>query len=259
MGPGGGGGAGVIWSSGASFPASVTTSVAGGANGVVAATALTVACRGQSNGATSGANGLVQANYTVPIGTSPVCTVLAASVLDYFRGTLTSSGARLEWKISDASGISSFFIERSLNQVSYETIGTQQPLGAVDFSFDDLQKWEGTVYYRLKVLFSDGTSNYSQVLPLTRYSSDLIQIVSMGPNPAVQQLNLSLFAKKTVTGAVTIVNAYGQRIYTNATIFTSGYIKIQLPLSHLAAGVYFLVIDGDNTRLVRRFVKLNTL
>jgi hypothetical protein len=258
MGPGGGGGAGVIWSSGASFPATVTTSVTGGTNGVVAATAVTVACRGSSNGATPGASGLVQSGYTAPIGSSPACTVLAASELAYFEGALTSEGAKLDWKILDPSAVSTFYVERSVDQAGYETIGTVQETGSTDFSYNDLRKLDGTVFYRLRLVYPDGTFNYSKVLPLTRYSTEALQLITLGPNPAGPELSLSVFAKKTVFGDISIVSAYGQRLYTNATVYNPGYNRIQVPLSHLAAGVYFLIVEGDNTRLVKRIVKLHT-
>ncbi|PSR01122.1 MAG: hypothetical protein BRD50_09195 [Bacteroidetes bacterium SW_11_45_7] len=63
LGPGGGGAGGVIWSSSGSLPATVTTDVTGGPNGV--ATNPSNSCAG-AYGATSGQDGLILNNLSIP-------------------------------------------------------------------------------------------------------------------------------------------------------------------------------------------------
>jgi len=66
LGPGGGGAGGVIWSSSGSLPATVTTDVTGGPNGV--ATNPSNSCAG-AYGATSGQDGLILNNLSIPENT----------------------------------------------------------------------------------------------------------------------------------------------------------------------------------------------
>jgi len=255
-GPGGGGGAGIIWASGAIFPAAVTASVNGGANGVIANTDLVIACRGSSNGATSGASGASQTGYVAPIGTSPVCAVLASSALSSFTGTLVSGGAMLYWKMNSTAGIASYNIQRSIDRISYQTIGTEISNNETSWNYADHQKLEGSVYYRLEIVYADGKTEYSAIVVLTRYTDETLQLTNLQPNPATDQLVLSFYAKSQSLTEIMIYNAYGQRLISNPYTFNSGYSKITLGINNLASGIYFLLIKGKNTQVVKRFIKI---
>jgi Secretion system C-terminal sorting domain len=255
-GPGGGGGAGIIWASGAIFPAAITPSVTGGTNGVVSATDFVAACIGSSNSATPGANGVSQTGYVAPIGTSPVCAVLASSELIFFKANLTDAGAVLNWQINAPTGISSYQIQRSLDRVIYQTIGNENNDGELNMSFVDPQKMDGTIYYRLELVFQDGHSSYSEIVPLNRYSAQTIQLTGLQPNPASDQITLTFYAKNSTTSQIMICNAYGQRMVSQPYSINTGYTKITVPLSTLSSGIYFLLIEGNNIQVVKSFVKI---
>jgi Secretion system C-terminal sorting domain len=257
-GPGGGGGGGTIWSAGASFPAAVSAAFSGGSNGLVSSTSLKVACRGASNGATSGASGIAQAGYVAPNATAPVCSVLAASGLRFFTGALMGQGAMLSWEIYPQSGIEAFTLESSINQVSYTTVAVVQPGTSNDFSYSDDQNKEGTIYYRLQLKYTDGSTSYSTVVALTRSADYWLEMTSMQPNPSTDVLNLTFFTKKSASAEILVFNPYGQRLYAQYQGLVDGYNKVELPVSSLAAGVYFLVIRAADTQLVKRFIKVNS-
>jgi hypothetical protein len=256
-GPGGGGGGGVVWAAGPSFPAAVSPSETGGTNGVVSSTSLIAACQGSANGATGGTIGNSQWGYIAPLGTSPVCTVLAASDLRYFRGVLSAEGAMLSWQIYPNSTTTSFKIERSLDQVSYITLGAVDVTdGNTNFEFADNQQKEGTLYYRLELENLDGTTSYSTIVVLTRNGSSYPQLLNLQPNPVSEELTLTLFNKEATSSELLVFNSYGQRIYQGRYVLNNGYTQIQIPVSALSAGVYFLVIRASSGQTVKRFIKM---
>jgi hypothetical protein len=256
-GPGGGGGGGIIWAAGASFPAAVTPAVAGGSNGIVSLNNLKAACRGASNGATPGASGAAQAGYVPANATAPVCSVLAASGLRFFTGALTNQGALLTWEIYPQSSIAAFSLESSMDQVSYTTVGVMQTGANTDFGYSDDQSKEGTIYYRLQLKYTDGSTAYSSVVALTRSADYWLELTSLQPNPSSDIVNLLFFAKKSSSAEILVYNPYGQRLYVGYHELSNGYNKIELPVSALAAGVYFLVIRASDTQIVKRFVKVD--
>ncbi|MCB9234441.1 MAG: gliding motility-associated C-terminal domain-containing protein [Bacteroidia bacterium] len=73
VGPGGGGGAGVVLHSGAVLPGGVVTSLAGGQPGLHIAAGSS--CFNSSYGATAGANGVTLGNRNIPESNSPIPTV----------------------------------------------------------------------------------------------------------------------------------------------------------------------------------------
>jgi Secretion system C-terminal sorting domain len=255
-GPGGGGGGGIVWVAGASFPAAITASIIGGNNGVVSVNSSKVpSCVGSSNGATPGGSGIAQTGYTAPSAAVSVCSVLAISDLDYFRGNLNGDGSDLFWSVSPTNDIVYFQLESSTDQISYSTLATIENNGEGKFSFFDPKKIEGAVFYRLLLSFKNGTKAYSAVVTLRRNTNTSLQLISLQPNPVNDNLGIVLFSKKMSQSKFLVYNSYGQRLQIFTKELNAGYSKLNLPVSGLPAGTYFLFIEGNNLQVVRAFVK----
>lgn len=255
MGPGGGGGGGAIWAAGSSFPAAVTASENGGSNGVISNNAGVAACRGSANGATAGANGIAQPNYQAPVATNNTCVILAASDLLYFKGSITDNGAELFWEMNQTAGISSYAIASSVNRVNYTTIGYIDNEGAKNLRFTDPEKKEGTVYYRLQLIYKNGDTAYSEIVGLTRIPQSAVQLTGIRPNPVTDHLDVILFASEKEEIDLLLYNAYGQKIQSGTHVLNAGYTYITIPAAGLPSGIYFLFIKGKNIQEVKRFIK----
>jgi hypothetical protein len=254
-GPGGGGGGGVIWVSGGAFPGAVAGNVNGGANGVVSSGSGNAACRGNANNATPGANGNQQTGYTPPIGTTSVCTVLPASDLRYFNGKIISDGAELTWALYQTFDIDSYELEYSTDQKEFAAVKDFKNLGEMAFTYNDRRIWDGTIYYRLKMNFRDGSSAYSPIVPLTVASPSTLQLLAIQPNPVDDIINLAVYAKKNSDAFITVYNAYGQRIFSSKQLISQGYSKISIAAGTMASGAYILVMEGQDIRAVKAFLK----
>lgn len=255
MGPGGGGGAGVIWTAGSSLPAAIIPSLAGGGSGVVSATASIVACRGSSNFATAGDNGATQINYVAPMSTTPACTILASPALIYFNGNLIDHGALLVWEMNDVSDIVSYEIERSIDRLHYVPIASINNNGSKNLSYTDQYEIQGTVYYRLKLIYKNSNTNFSQIVILNKENDLQIGAISLEPNPAIDYISLVMFLKKPEQVGLIIYNTCGQRISSANYSLNTGYTKLDIPTSSLASGTYFLFIKQKNMQVAKRFIK----
>jgi hypothetical protein len=255
-GPGGGGGAGVIWSSGASIPAAVTGSVSGGSNGVVSAGSSIAACRGSANGATAGANGNMQPGYIPPMGVAEVCATLALSELDYFRGNLNNEKVRLTWGLNQTDDILTYQPESSYDRINYTSLANVGNEGKKAMEFDDLRSFQGTMYYRLKITFKNGSSVYSEVVPINRIVDIDLQWLTIQPNPVQNNLSLVVYAKKMLEGRILIYNAYGQKLLLLRQKINSGYSTIEVPVSGMAEGAYVLMLEGNGATTAKPFLKI---
>jgi hypothetical protein len=252
-GPGGGGGGGTVWASGATFPGSVTASVSGGASGVV--TQGKAACTGSSNFAAGGTIGATPTGYVAPMGTVPVCTILPISALEYFKGKLTDQGAQLMWAMNAVNDVLTYKVESSLDKINYTVIASIDNNGEKNLSYSDLNKTDGTIYYRLMIVFKDGSTSFSGVVALSRQADLALNLLSVQPNPADENLYVVMFAKKIEQVSMTIYNSYGQRINSYTYTLNTGYTTLNIPLSNAAPGTYFLQINGKDIATVKSFIK----
>jgi hypothetical protein len=252
-GPGGGGGGGMIWVAGSSFPATITPTVNGGANGV--GNSLNTTCAGNALGATAGTNGNAQANYVLPASASKVCTPLPIPGLKSFTGLLTSDGAILTWQMNDVDEVYSYQLESSVDHISYNSIATIKNTGKLELNYTDARIINGTVYYRLMMTKIDGSVYYSEIVPLTRNTNENVQIISISPNPAIDNLSIVLYSKQTSQVGMIVYNAYGQKVISLSNQLAIGYNKIFIPLSSFSSGAYYVRIAGNDFSTVKSFIK----
>jgi hypothetical protein len=258
-GPGGGGGGGVVWTAGTNFPGAVTATVTGGSNGVVSAGNTKVACRGLANGALPGNAGISQSGYTAPESTVNTCVPLATSLLKYFTGSPADQGFRLSWGLyspQEGASIKSFFLERSVNQVQFDTV--MIIAGSADsatYRYTDNSALSGTVFYRLVWIDKQGLVSYSRILAVDRPLSPAIDFIRLQPNPAIDQLSVTLFSAKQETANLRLFNAQGQLLASYPVNLFVGTTSLLLPVNTLSAATYFLVIETEDGRRVKSFIK----
>ena len=254
MGPGGGGGGGIIWVAAASFPGTITSSVLGGQNGVISPS-NTFGCAGNSNSALPGSNGNAQPNYVLPASTTQVCTPLPIPGLQYFTGSLISNGAVLAWLMNNIDNVDSYQLQSSVDQSTYQTLAVIKNVGDKKMSYTDARINEGTMYYRLMMIKTDGSVYYSEIVPLTRINNDILKFISLQPNPAADNLSVIFYAKKFQQASIVMYNSYGQKIISNSNPISVGYNKIDITVSGLSAGAYYLKIITKDFETVKSFIK----
>ena len=254
-GPGGGGGGGIVWVSGASFPSSISSTTNGGASGIVSLTSSIASCKGLPDGATAGANGVSQANYVLPASTVSICVPLPLPGLEKFSGSLTNDGAMLHWVMLDISHVASYQIQFSTDQSSYQNIASIDNNGGYDFSYTDHRQFEGTIYYRLMMIETDGSVYYSQIVPLDRPTEHVLQFISIQPNPASSNLCANLYAQKKETVNWIICNTLGQNIFSTSSLINEGYNRVSVNVSGLSAGVYYLKLVAHDIIAVKAFIR----
>ncbi|HEV3412946.1 MAG TPA: T9SS type A sorting domain-containing protein [Puia sp.] len=259
-GPGGGGGGGTVWAAGASFPAAVTAVVTGGVNGIVSLGNSKAACRGLSNGAASGLAGVAKSSYAAPVLGPAGCTVLAASALQAFTGVPSGGGVMLAWDMfysAGVSGIRSFVLDRATDSSGFITLATV-PASADSISyhyFDPAQGIVGPVSYRLSWQDQAGVLWYSRVVEVTLGPGPGSSSLMLTPNPAREQLTLTMYSRTAQSAAIVVSDVLGQSMFSLRVSLHQGVNSIMIPLGNMAPAVYFLAVDTEGGRQVKEFIK----
>lgn len=99
--------------------------------------------------------------------------------------------------------------------------------------------------------FKDLTTSYSQnCLTLSVNENDLVDLISIYPNPSKDILNIKLHSNNNYVEA-TVYDIQGKRLITKAIDTEKGFIDI----SKIASGMYLLTLETKTTSTTKRFIK----
>jgi N-acetylneuraminic acid mutarotase len=159
-----------------------------------------------------------------------------------------STGIVLTWK--DNSDLeTNFVIERSASDTSHFAILASPAANAVtytDTTASPMQKY----YYRIKAVYSSGSSEFSNIAVSDGTILDVPQILKnsdiiLFPNPASSNCTLRMNLAKEQSLSVSLANVTGTILNTKAIKMPSGPNEIPLDVDDLPAGTYFVIVKSD--------------
>lgn len=248
-GPGGGGGGGIIYTNG-TF---ASTNVTGGVNGLTRSGSTSGPVT-NTFGATGGSVGQVVTFSQVPLlvnnnNIASPCGVLPVKLLQFY-GAAGNGGVVLYWQIGNATDFERFEIEYSLTGSGFSRAGVMD-FNSGRTSYEFLHALPGDViYYRLKLVNTDGTFEYSRIVMVTMgRKGDSKMLVY--PNPASSSINIQVKWNRRADAQVQVINGTGQVVLRKEIELQDGEMNIPLDVEQLAAGVYEIMVKVDE-EVVRR-------
>lgn len=200
-------------------------------------------------------------NYSSAITTVPLSfggtAVVSCSALGTENMSLSGKSEAgynaLNWTSSSEFNVDKYIIERSENGVDYVEIGEIDALGlsieALDYQFEDLQPLTGMAYYQVKLLRTNGTSTSSNVLAIEQEFMNDVELVKAFPNPADENLNVVLSAKKESTYQLTLTTLNGQKVFDSKQTVQKGLNYSNIDIREFQSGFYFLNVLQDGKTL----------
>lgn len=184
-------------------------------------------------------------------------TTLASSLL---RFTVTQNKSKnvLKWEIANDLSIDHFTVERSndgekfyeIGTIVYNTASTQSS----EYSFIDSHPSQIKTWYRLKTIYKNGISSFSNILFLNSYLNNSFKIY---PNPAKNELFADITTLSNGSYQSSIVDESGKIVIAKSFDKFGEQQIISFDISNLAVGKYLLVIKGDGIKLLsQKFVKI---
>lgn len=169
-----------------------------------------------------------------------------------FTGTVRAEDNLLDWTTASEQNSDFFLVERSTDGRSFEPIGSVDAANyssmAIQYRFADVAAPKGLSYYRLRMVDTDGTEAFSEIIALTR---DPLNVL-VYPVPVEDVLFWSTVQEPI--HRVIIHDALGRTVADGATQGT----QLNGPLlDRLATGTYSLQLLGEHDRVIARsrFVK----
>ncbi|QMU28714.1 T9SS type A sorting domain-containing protein [Adhaeribacter radiodurans] len=167
-------------------------------------------------------------------------------------------GVQLHWETASEEKNNYFVVERSSDGISFETIGQVKGVGTTQqqtaYSFPDKNPLNGTSYYRLKIVATDGNSRFSKIIAVKRESS-ISSLLRTFQNPTTGEFTLEFSAKSSEEVHIIITNVSGQVIYTQKRTATVGLNAFRLDITGVRSGTYQVQVRGRLLNLVQRLVK----
>ncbi len=160
----------------------------------------------------------------------------------------------VHWETFAEIMVSSFVIERSEDGIAFEEIGIVDPIGGgehfASYAFRDLYPFEGLSYYRLKIIYEDGSNTYSDNDRVYFGQSGLTGF-NIYPNPAAHGTVVQTSLELSPESNIELISGDGKRY--NIDIIALREIKIP---SLIEPGLYMIRIkDGSGLRQEKLIIR----
>ena len=206
---------------------------------------------------------LCSAPATVTIN-FPTNASLPVSIID-LSASYSDGKSVVAWTTTFEVNNDHFEIERSTDGSTFETIGNVAAVGnaqvKTSYSFTDNLRSVNTskkdIFYRLKQVDKDKNATFSKVLIVRVYKTKSVQVISVTPNPVVNNIRVNLDLNEASMVALKIVNSQGNEITHKVVKANSGSNSFEIEgTSKLQPGVYFMeVIVNSNERMMVKLIK----
>lgn len=190
------------------------------------------------------------ATYTIPV-TSTTQVVLPVNIVS-FTGNINNKLVQLNWQTSQENNSSYFEVQRSSNGSNFEPISTITAKGNIGTlstyqEKDDLFFYTGkVVYYRLKMVDTDGKFKFSKVLVITPNTASTVNTLKAWPLPFTSQLTAGYSSELSGEIKVNLTNMNGSRMASSSATVQKGYNSININQAQtIPSGTYLLTITSN--------------
>ncbi len=184
-------------------------------------------------------------HWTITIGQQVECVPLAVTLIR-FEARNDGNRVRLEWTTASETDHDYFEVQRSADAREWLPVFLKKGAGTsthtTRYNGKDESPLSGTSYYRLKIVNVEGTADYSDIRSVRRGTPAAYRIY---PNPADRSFTLS----GKLPGNLILYDLTGREVMRAAVKAE----KTIVPLTHLPAGTYLVVVDGRSQgRLIKK-------
>jgi hypothetical protein len=182
--------------------------------------------------------------------------VLPVELLSFTARILSSDRVITEWKTAMEKDNDYFLVQRSVDGISFETIGRVKGAGhsnqVLAYAFIDEDPLDGVSYYRLVQVDYDGSANTSQMEMLRMAALDEL-IVSPNPGGGVFTISTQFSTDQTLEFMLT--DAIGKQLMYLKTYAPAGFFQKTIDLSTYSEGMYMLNVKNKTEHKIIKLIK----
>lgn len=181
------------------------------------------------------------------------CMVLPIK-LARFYGERREKVNHLFWETSSESDVRRYIVERSTDAINFTGIGQKTPANKPSlYEFQDHQAKPGiTNYYRIAIENSNGTTDRTYIYPLGAVSDDLLNVVSVYPNPGKAEFNIAMDSKADGYVILKLSNIMGNQVKSEKHDVSKGFNHLNLNTIDLPDGIYILSVENSMNEVISK-------
>ncbi len=172
--------------------------------------------------------------------------VILPVTMQQFTATLQNENSLLQWNVASEINIRAYEAEHSTDNRSFISIGEKSTDNSGSYSLIHFTPAEGSNYYRIKMIGTDGSISYS---PSRKVNLLKNKSVVISPNPAKDIIHISFgnLVNKQVT--LTIMAADGKVLAKK--VLPAAYETESIDANLFAKGYYFVKIETAGETIIK--------
>ncbi len=198
--------------------------------------------------ATTADDGLAIDDFSITAQTGVLPVVLSS-----FNAVKSGKNVKVSWTSEQEINTQGYVLQRkSLGSTQWETIDSVKATGmANSYHVFDKSPASGNLFYRLKMIDTDGSFAYSAIVSLEAIAP---LELSVYPSPATSDLYIRALKPSFSKATISIKNITGQMILEKQVQFNGQSARVDVAM--LKPGIYVITItDVDLTKTSLRFIK----
>lgn len=192
---------------------------------------------------------------------SPYGGPLPVELID-FRGVRNAQGVSLSWITATERNVSHFVVERSMDGMHFEAIGSTSAVGESTslqaYTWPDPSAGQGAWYYRLRTVDLDESTETSQVIYLDGDAAALPTTALLYPNPFSERSRLRWHQSESGPFSIQVFSLTGSVVWSLEEVAAAGVNQHNLNLSDLEAGTYLVrLVLADGESVTQQAIKMH--
>lgn len=159
----------------------------------------------------------------------------------------------VKWNIANENGIEKYEVERSNDGIFFSNISNKLPFlnnnNDANFAVQDAQPLATDNYYRIKMIFENGTYSYSKIVKVDKITDNIE--ISISPNIISNKiLTIQFLHQLKGRYIATILNAMGEKILQKTISVTSFNMQEKIKIDNFSAGIYTLLLLNESGKKI---------
>jgi hypothetical protein len=184
----------------------------------------------------------------------PETCTLPAPLLTFQAALQPDGNTRLDWSAQQEGQLAGYEVQRSSNGSTWLPLGQVNANGG-QYTFADPRPFRGFTYYRLRLVYTDGTPVYSAIRQVGT-ETNATAFIQLYPNPVQDQLTFEYHAPADGQVVLRILDTTGRQHGMVVRRISQGNNPFVFDTSGLGRGFYLLQTTVGGEVHTAKFVKL---
>ena len=175
-----------------------------------------------------------------------------------FNGNRVNNKVLLNWQVENEISFARYEVERSTTGTNFTSIGTIAANGSLiplTYNFEDkLLPASEVLYYRLKLINTDGRFKYSNTIVLKMNGASGNSIV-VSPNPFTNKFTIQYQSPINEKIQLQLLDMNGRVIQQQQYQVRAGVNQLYVAADQLATGTYVVKVIANGTVVNQKIIK----